>query len=154
MQGKAEAEQASAGIWESVHTLCSLQCGNQLSPWARPPGLQKNPPHHPLPERMCCHCVARPSCRQRGWPRGQSRCLYLNLHAEPQTQLTPLGPTRKRDSGRGTALGLWGSGLKKHGVITCASYEHVPVHVFTSQLKLLAFMMLCITPCVCTGPHP
>ena len=62
-------EQATIGTLESNHILCTLQCGNQLSPWAGPPGLQKNPPHRPpLPQRMCCHCGARPSCRLRGWP--------------------------------------------------------------------------------------
>lgn len=41
-------KQACVCIWKSIHTL---QCGNQLSPWARPPGLQKNPPP-PTPEEL------------------------------------------------------------------------------------------------------
>ncbi len=92
MQGKQKEgkklfrEQASAGIWESVHTLSIPQCGNQLSPRAGPlmPAEKSAPPPTTPADVLSLRGPTFLSTERvaRGW----SGCLYLNLYAELQPQ--------------------------------------------------------------------
>jgi len=109
---EGEQERQCYGARGSVDTLGTLQCGNQLSPRARPP---EEPPPPTTTEDMLSLWGPAFLSMVRG-AGGSS----WNLYAAAQPQLTPLGPLSTA-MGR-TAPGCWiKPGVRPTSVSLCFS---------------------------------